>query len=396
MSAPKLATLRSASFLVGAGLAAAVGCSSNATTAPAVTHPTMIAVSPDDFLGDVPCSTSSSGLKRYVATLFDLNRSLGGVGGEGGDSAIEPGTGAGGAVGVPFQLPSSAPTSCLTGVGFGYVVAGRSYRVEIDGYDTDAVFPRAEGARQMVSPAPTQDAPVTPLLAPRWTAACERATAVDATVIRADHCTTFAADLEAPAGLHVALAPLLGALHCGNEPGQVAELDVTASTAGGLSRAATVACSPTAEAVFNDFTGGELVTVYVSARAKSSDPAALPLAGAACNASTRAGATVEAQCSLLSQIGTLRVDLRAALDVLALACRTDSVTAVEVKTAGQEGSKVFPPPDCLQPFDQGFPPGPATVTVTARRGDDAVGTATCSADIVPGKLVTAGCEPGSD
>lgn len=396
MSAPKLAKLRSASLLAYAGLVAAAGCSSNATTAAAVTHPTMIAVSPQDFLGDVPCSTSGSGLKRYVATLFDLNRSIGGFGGEGGDSGADASTGAGGSMTIAFQLPSSVPTSCLAGVGFGYVVAGRTYRIEIDGYDTNDVFPRAEGARQMVSPAPTADAPATPLLAPRWTAACERATAVDATVIRADRCTTFAADLAAPAGLHVALAPLLGDLRCGDEPGQIAELDVTASTPDGRTHAATVACSVTAEAVFNDLAGDQLVSLYVSARAKGTDLAAPALAGATCNASTRAGATVEAQCGLLSQVGTLRVDLRAALDVLSLACRSDSVTTVEVMPSGQESARSFPPPDCLQPFDQGFPPGPASVAVTARRGDDLLGRANCRADVVPGKLLTASCEPESD
>jgi hypothetical protein len=197
MPAPTLIAWRSALLLAGAGLIAFAGCSSSAATTVLVTHPTMIAVTPQSFLGNVACASDGPGFKRYVATLFDTNHTYGGVGGEAGDAMLppEPETfaGAGGAGSVPFQLPSSLPTSCLAGVGFGYVVAGRSYRVEIDGYDTDDIVPRASGSRDMVA-TPPQDMPdePTPLVAPTWSARCDRAIAVDITVVNADHCTPLA------------------------------------------------------------------------------------------------------------------------------------------------------------------------------------------------------------
>jgi len=206
MPVRQLISMRFASLLGGAGLIAFAGCSSTAATTVPVTHPTMIEVSPEDFLGNVPCSDGGPGLKRYVATLIDTHQTFGGIGGEGGEGGADSAAGADSAGGVDagqvpaaggapdrFQLPSSGPTPCLAAVGFGFVVTARHYHVKIDGYDTDDLAPRASGARQMVSPAPTEAEPVTPLIAPRWTAHCDRAVAVDLTIVRADHCTPFSA-----------------------------------------------------------------------------------------------------------------------------------------------------------------------------------------------------------
>jgi hypothetical protein len=277
MLASRLRSLRPVSFLVGAGLVAYAGCSSSASTADSVTHPTMIAVSPEAFLGDLPCATSGAELKRYVATLFDTNDT-----GEGGATAEdqdtqehrqgEPGT-------DQFQLPSSMPTPCSAAVGFGYVVAGRHYQVRVDGYDTDDIAPRALGARQMVRKSDGET-----LLAPRWHAECYRAIPVESTIVQADRC-------------------------------------------------------------------GEL----------SSD-------------------------------GTLRVDLKAALSQLGLSCSSASVSGVQVSVPGVEKPFDFPPPDCLQPFERGFPAGPATVTVSATTAEGDVQTLTCHGDIEPGKLTLAECD----
>src|SRR3954469_23353084 len=106
MAACQLISTRFAFLVAGAGLIAFAGCSSTAATTVPVTHPTMIEVSPDDFLGDVPCSSSGAGLKRYVAPLIDTNQTFGGIGGEGGQGS-ETGPASEGGAPDWFQLPSS-------------------------------------------------------------------------------------------------------------------------------------------------------------------------------------------------------------------------------------------------------------------------------------------------
>jgi hypothetical protein len=394
-------SMRLASLVAGAGLIAFGGCSSTAAEVVAVTHPTMIEVSPEDFLGDVPCSSSDGGLKRYVATLFDINQTGGGFGGAGGDAAAgasDEGD-AGGAAPAQFQLPSSLPTPCLAAVGFGFVVAARHYRVEIDGYDSEDLAPRAIGARQMVSPPPSDDEPVTPLLAPRWTARCERAIAVDSTIVRADHCTPFSAGAGAGASassmtgaLRIGLGPLLGDLQCGSKPGEVEQLNVSVVVGAGDTRMQSVACSPKAEALFSKLPARRHVSVYVAAESANADPTR-PLAGARCDGNVLPDAAVDAQCSQLSQVGTLRVDLPGALGLLALSCTATDVSnvVVEPQLPGEKPQSLLPPA-CLQPFDHGFPAGPAVVLVSASKGSEQLGALTCHAEVAPGTLVTATCE----
>jgi hypothetical protein len=395
MPESQLLSMRLAYVVAGAGLIAFAGCSSTAATTVSVTHPTMIEVSPEDFLGDVPCS-NNGGLRRYVATLFDTNQTSGGVGGQGGDAAAEAeagqAAGAGGAAPEQFQLPSSVPTPCLAAVGFGFVVPTRHYRVEIDGYDTDDLAPRASGARQMVSPAPSDEEPVTPLLRPSWSARCERAIAVDSTIIRADHCSPFTAASSSTTGsLRVGLGPLLGDLKCGSKPGEVEQLSVSIDAGPTDARVQNVACSANAEALFEDLPARQRVSVYLTAQSANADPTK-PLAGAACTGNTLPGASVDAECSQLSQVGTLRVDLSGALALLSLTCKASDVSDVQVRVPGEEKPQSFPPPACLQPFDHGFPAGTAVVGVTVAKGDQQRGALTCHADVAPGTLVTAKCE----
>jgi len=400
MPVQQLVSMRFIYLIAGGWLIAFADCSSTAATALPVTHPTMIEVSPEAFLGDVPCASNGAGLKRYVATLVDLNQTFGGVGGEGGeggDRSSEAGqaVSAGGATPELFDLPSSVPTPCLAAVGFGFVVAGRHYRVDIDGYDTDDLAPRASGARQMVSPAPTDANPVTPVVAPRWTAQCKRAIAVDSTIIRADHCDPFTAEVSATSGgLRVPLGSLLGGLSCGDKPGEVDHLNVNVDAGDGVPRVESVACTKTAEALFTGLPSRTRVSVDVTAQSASGDPS-VPLAGTTCDAYILPDASVDAECSPLSQVGTLRVDVAGALALLSLGCRASDVTTVQVQVPAEDAPQSFAPPACLQPFDHGFPPGPAVVTVTAVKDSAELGSLTCHAEVAPGKLVTATCEPNT-
>lgn len=379
-----LRSLRPAFFLVGAGFVAYAGCSSNPGTTLAVTHPTMVEVAPALFQGAVPCVTSGSGFKTYVATLFDAGAS--GEGGAGGTDMGEQ-TAEAGPLGSPypdptgFRLASSLPTPCGASVGFGYVVPTRRYQVRVEGYDAVDLNPRASGSREMVDA--SADEPQ-PLVAPRWYAKCDRATAVDSTIIRADQCTAFELAPGLPTSLRVDLGPLLGSLSCGAESGQADELHVSVDI-GGQTTERTVSCSPEAEVVFDDVAAGEVASLYVSATA-----AGVPLAGAVCGATTVEGTRVDARCPRLNTLGTLRVDLPAALGQLGLSCGAD-VTNVEVDVTGVDELFNFPPPDCLQTFEHGLPPGEGTAALTVSTAS-AQQSLLCHAQIEPGKLTVARCD----
>jgi hypothetical protein len=238
-------------------------------------------------------------------------------------------------------------------------------------------------------------APEATLLKPRWSAECEPTVAVDSTIVRAEHCTPFApADPEGPAGVRVRLAALLGGLSCGTKPGEVDHFTVSLTSAKDSAEPQTVACDSAAEALFSGLTPQQQLSAYVAAF--SADGTSV-LAGATCEALTLPDASVDATCSQLSKLGTLRVDLKSALGQLALGCSTADVSVVTVKVPDETKPQSFPPPDCLQPFEHGFPAGTAVVQVTALRQEQGQlverGSLVCHADVAPGRLVVAQCEP---
>jgi hypothetical protein len=382
MPARQLRPLHPTSLLV-LGLLVYAGCSSSSSPSLAVSHPTMIEVAPEDFLGSVPCS-EGSGLKRYVATLFDTNYAQAGASGIDPESEAQVG-----GAGPDFQLPSSPPTPCLASVGFGLVVPGRHYDVEIDGYDSDDLAARAVGSRQLVSPAPGPTQPVTPLATPRWTARCKDAIAVDSTIVRADHCTPFTVlDGTALGSVRIALGRLLDGVSCGDQPGQVDHFSVSLSAGTDAPLVQSVACDASAEALFTELSPRQRVSAYVTALSADGSDA---FAGATCDAFTLPEASVDADCTSLSQVGTLRVDLAAALALLGLECDSTSIDSVTVNVPGEEKEHSFPPPDCRQPFTQGFAPGGAAVTVIAIDVDGNEKSATCGATVTPGQLAIAEC-----
>jgi hypothetical protein len=386
MPVRQLRPLHPASLLVGLGLLVYAGCSSSSATSVAVSHPTMIEVTPENFLGNVPCS-EGPGLKRYVATLFDTNYVA-----QGGASSVdETVTDAAAGAGPDVQLPSSLPTPCLAGVGFGLVVAGHHYDVKIDGYDTDDLAPRALGSRQMVSPAPT-DNTATPLATPRWSAHCEDAIALDSTIVRADHCTPFTvADESALGSVRIALGPLLDGLRCGDQDGEVDHFDVSLTVGTATPIVQAIPCDAKAEALFTGLPPRSRVSAYVTAL--SAVTLSDPFAGTTCDAITVAESSVDAQCTRLSQVGTLRVDLRAALELVNLTCDDHSVSTVTVtiNAPGEDKDLSLPPPDCLQPLTHGFVPGPASVTVVALGVDGMEHSVNCAAAVAPGQLALAEC-----
>src|SRR5262245_34271007 len=68
---------RSARFLPAFGALVALvssGCG-NPTASTGPTTPTLVAVAPADFEGDVPCADAPGAMRAFVATIFDLGTS---------------------------------------------------------------------------------------------------------------------------------------------------------------------------------------------------------------------------------------------------------------------------------------------------------------------------------
>jgi hypothetical protein len=389
-----LRSVRPACFVLGAGLLAYVGCSSSGSTAASVTHPTLLEVSPAQFLGTVPCAADGPGLKTYVATLYDTNETAnGGAPGEFESELAEETTETafarlrGDEPSDQFELPSAAPTRCTASVGFGYVVPGRRYEVLIEGYeqDTTEVQPLALGSHLLVATA----APDGPTLKSSYRAYCRRATPVDSTNVVTDQCDPFQPSEDAPKpGLRVPLGSLLGGFTCGAEEDQLEELRVSVQV-GSESYEQTVDCAPDAEVVFEDLPDG-VASVYVAGLNATGEGATA--AGATCDARLVDGATVTARCNRLSSLGTLRIDLASALAEVGLTCDKESVSAVQV-LLGPGDSRSLPPPECLQPFESSIAAGDQVVVVLATPVNGDPLALNCHAEIEPGKLNLAVCDP---
>ncbi len=142
---------------------AALACGSSSTSTTTITRPRLVAVSPEDFLGDLGCGEDPGQVQSYVATLFDVTPLASGA-------APDPG----------YQLPSSPPTSCSLPATFSFVVAGHRYLAQVDGYDQPplgqpthggnhrpaALEPVAPGARLQ------RDSSSGERVSPRWVATC--------------------------------------------------------------------------------------------------------------------------------------------------------------------------------------------------------------------------------
>ena len=146
---------------------------------------------------------------------------------------------------------------------------------------------------------------------------------------------------------------------------------------------------PCGDAVtFGAVPSGKLVPLYVQAFEAESVEA---FAGGECHAIAKPGTTVPAQCSPLSEVGTLRVDLAAQLEALGLRCNKDAISDLRIAVEGEERQVL--PPECTQPFDRGFAFGAASVqlTVTPVTGEPQL--LECGGTVVPGRVVVAECAP---
>ncbi len=243
-------------------------------------NPTLVAVEPDAFLGDVPCLSSPGAMRRYVATLEDVTGDLGGE-----DADIDS-----------FVLPSSPPVSCVVPVAFGFVVPDHRYVADVQGYDRTDLVPLAPGSPVMLT---TDSGEV---VEPRWTTSCGRQNqGTDTAVIAYDRVTIFVRACEpltdhleggSTTGVTVALADALGDLDCGAEPGSVDRFEVTLDGADEAPREAS--CE---EAVtFEGLTAEATYTFTVAAFEADGTAAAWETT---CFRTTEPGAIVPAHCDPL-------------------------------------------------------------------------------------------------
>jgi hypothetical protein len=412
------------SALVTLGAVLADGCASEGGGEAGIVHPTLIAVSPQDFLGDVPCAETPGAMRAYVATLIDVSPGLG--------ADAEP---------VPeFRLPSAAPTSCRADVAFAFVASGHRYIAEIQGYERDALDlrPLAPGSATMLDAGGN-------VVEPRWKTTCGKVEAVrnavadagldgavDASVADAEAGSEPAADAGIGAsnavsgsalvrmqsttavsrttryvraceplesgqslgdtGIAVELQSALGGLACGDTPGAISRFRAVL-TATGASREA--AC--TEPVVFSGLTPGIFYELFVEAFEKDMTT---PRWGTRCWRETQPGVTLEATCNPLSAFGALAIDVGALLARLGVPCTTSALSQVAAtleadSDAGDPRTLVVRPPDCTAPlvFDQ-VPAGPQLVNVTVTLSSDAsapVATQSCTATVAAGRTTLASC-----
>lgn len=416
-------------WTVWAAAAVSAGCA-GATPTATPTSPTLVAVSPDDFLGNVPCADAPGAMRIYVATVYD----------------VTPGLGPDGSASSGFALPSSGPVSCLQEVGFGggFVIAGHQYVADIAGYDRTDL--RALGGASSGSPilVDTQTGAYVP---PRWTTSCGRgstpgegvpveAGALDGSAdardaapgdgsttdasradsgtprrdagsqasasplspeslpaVAASYRTIFvrgcapltAHQAPGPTGITVALdSTTLGSLTCGSGAGQVANF--TATLQGSTSAPKSAACGDKVE--FSGLVPGQSYDFDVEAFPNGETT---PHWATHCYGRALEGAVTAAQCDSLTDRGAISVDIPALLPRLGLSCG-GNLLAVTVTLAGAP-SVTQTPPNCTAPLRfSDLAPQSYTIAVTTTLAGGAAGkTASCTATVLPARVVQALC-----
>ena len=252
------------------------------------TTPTLVAVSPLDFSGDIPCVDAPGAMRSYVVTLFDLG------------TAEEPQD--------PFALPSSvvrqpdggfAPARCESATAFSFVIPGHRYDAEVEVYDRDDLRALGAGSRQVVDGSGNY-------VAPRWTTTCGRkqgGSASEGPVTAAWYLTRFvrgcaplATALPAtPTGIRVDLDDALGSLTCGDAPGQISAFTATRDGSGDPSQGA--ACAGSVD--FLDLDPGASHTFTIEAFEAG---ASTPRWGTTCYRKALSGAVLRAACDLLVEL----------------------------------------------------------------------------------------------
>ena len=287
-----------------------VGCFGDGSGESASIQPTLVAVQPEDFLGNVPCSPDPGALRSYIATFYDVE-----------------GVGGGSAVGSGIPLFSSPPVDCRRTVGTQNVTDDHHYAVEIHAFDRPACDGGAEdGCVQALIPGTPIAADASGnVVAPRWTTACGRGDRqtvlpVDFTTVYIHDCDPLVLDqATTTSAIRLAVDGTLGALACGSELDSVDHFTVIPEEPALATQNAVcgdvlefAASSPGREYAF---------------RVEAYEPeATTPRWASSCRATAVAGAQVSAICTALTSQGAILLDVAA---LLGSSCGDDGTVACE-------------------------------------------------------------------
>ena len=408
-------------------LALLLSCTSLSTGTTTPTTPTLVAVAPDDFLGNVPCGDAPGAMRRYVATIYDVTP---GIGGDGGPSE--------------FALPSSGPVPCTRQIAFGggFVLQGHRYVADIQAYDRTDIEPLGSGSNVMVNTTTGE------VVKPRWTTSCGRGTvattgdagsgdagdsgsagteagstdsgSTDAGSAGTDASSTDASSTTPQQSGHPAVAaqyqtvyvrgcaPLAAqqppgatgisvgiddamrsplALECGSAAGQIARYRVTldGSTAAPLE----AACDQ--RVTFFSLTPGSGYHFTLEAFEQG---ATAPTWAAHCFRTALDGAIAPAACDPLTDQGGIQLDSSALLAQLGLSCG-DQLVALDAELAtAPVQSAVQTPPECRAPIHfSGLAAGLYGIGVTTTLTTGAGPSASCVASVGPASTSLAQCTP---
>jgi hypothetical protein len=365
---------------------ALAGCDEDPVPTQGIAHPTLVEVAPSDFLGRVRCIDAPGAMRRYVATVYDV------------DAFPNPDDESSGGAGAwseetVFALPSSTvrrgdgkvtAIPCTQNVGFSRIVDNHRYYAEIDGYDRDDLIALAPGTRVLYDPETLER------VEPRWTTSCSKDTPVQGLpllVRRIGSCKELSDSAEETEPL-VELSidgALFGDLACVSDGGSVDRYEVTPPNGVPLE----APCGETITLMGLEVSGA---TVTLPLRAFEAG-ATEPTWGSTCLAEVIAGVTTTATCLPLDPNGVLEVDPEDALAALGLECSASAFVELDVVVDDGDEPKIVTPSDCTRPLQFGnLAPGPATARATAHLPDGSLtGEALCTGTIAPGETAHAEC-----
>jgi hypothetical protein len=266
----------------------ALGCSSTPAST-GVTTPTLVAVDPADFAGDVPCTDAPGAMRSYVVTLFDLG------------TRDEP-TDALPLASSVVRDPDGQfrATACEQTAAFAFVVAGHRYDAEVDAYDRNDLQAVGAGSRHLVDPTTGEYVP------PRWTTTCGRKTdgsPAEGPVTAELYLTRFVRGCEpltssgpaTPTGISVSIDAALGKLSCGTDADQVASFSVTMTSS--ADPALSADCGKSVE-----FTGLDPYKSYSFDVLAFESGSTTPRWSTSCYRTALSGAVVPAACDPLVEL----------------------------------------------------------------------------------------------
>ncbi len=352
-----------------------VGCGTS-PVGTGIDLPTVVAVSAEDFRGEVPCSNAPGAMRSFVATLTDLG------------TKEEP---------TSFSLPSSvvrsdalggrfAPVSCLQAAGFSFVVPGHRYSAEVEAYDRTDLVALGPGSRVLVDPASGNYVP------PRWTTHCGTNSDVPgqgpvvAAIYRTRYvrgCGPLSEAYSTETAIRIQTDNASGP-PCGSDPGQVERFEATLVETGAVQ---TADCG---EAIV--FGGLEGSQTYHFELFGYEAGELFPTWGTSCFRTAQSGAIVDAGCGTLLASGSMEVETAAVIASLGESCGPGAIVSVAGDIIAT-GNPTSVPCGATIRFD-GLEPKSYGVHVSTLKSDGSAGPkAICDAIVVPGIARRANCRP---